>query len=78
AERHPTILDKIVEEKHEIGMLGYRYKSYLDQDIEQVRRDLIKAQEIFNKLGYEDVNLLRPPSGKFNKEILKLAEDMNY
>ncbi|MFB4473599.1 polysaccharide deacetylase family protein, partial [Oceanobacillus caeni] len=57
---------------------GYRYKSYLDQDIEQVRRDLIKAQEIFNKLGYEDVNLLRPPSGKFNKEILKLAEDMNY
>lgn len=78
AERHPTILDKIVEEKHEIGMLGYRYKSYLDQDIEQVRRDLIKAQEIFNKLGYEDVNLLRAPSGKFNKEILKLAEDMNY
>jgi peptidoglycan-N-acetylglucosamine deacetylase len=78
AERHPTILEKIAEEKHEIGMLGYRYKSYLDQDMEQVRQDLIKAEEIFNKLGYEDVNLLRPPSGKFNKDILKLAEDMNY
>src|SRR5699024_12758452 len=59
-------------------MLGYRYKSYLDQEIEEVRKDLLHAEEIFDKLGYEDVELLRTPSGHFNKEIIELAEEMGY
>lgn len=78
AERHPDIVEKISEDGHEIGMLGYRYKSYLDQETDQIRSDLIKAAEVFNKLGYEDVNLLRTPSGHLNKEIIELAEQMNY
>ncbi len=78
AERHPEILEKITEGKHELGMLGYRYKSYLDQEIEEVRKDLLHAEEIFDKLGYEDVELLRTPSGHFNKEIIELAEEMGY
>ncbi|PAV27851.1 polysaccharide deacetylase family sporulation protein PdaB [Virgibacillus profundi] len=78
AERHPAILEKISEGKHELGMLGYRYKSYLDQEIEQVRKDLLHAREVFQKLGYEDVNLLRTPSGHFNKEIIELAEELNF
>lgn len=78
AERHPDILEEITEGKHEIGMMGYRYKSYLDQEIDQVRKDLLHAREVFEKLGYDEVNLLRTPSGHFNKEIIELAEDMNF
>src|SRR5690625_202198 len=48
AERHPQIVEKIREGKHEIGMLGYRYKSYLKQDIDAVRRDLFQAQHTFD------------------------------
>ncbi|GAA0434685.1 polysaccharide deacetylase family sporulation protein PdaB [Lentibacillus halophilus] len=78
AERHPDIIEKISEQGHELGMLGYRYTSYLDQEIEDVRNDLIKAKDVFSKLGYEDMDLLRPPSGKFNKEIIKLAENQGF
>lgn len=78
AERHPDILEKIVEDKHELGMLGYRYKSYLEQEIDQVRKDLYYAQEIFKKLGYPNIELLRTPSGHFNKEIIALAEQLGY
>ncbi|MGM8212815.1 polysaccharide deacetylase family sporulation protein PdaB [Virgibacillus sp. W0430] len=78
AERHPSILEKIVENKHELGMLGYRYKSYLDQDINEVRKDLLHAIEVFKKLGYKDVRLLRTPSGHFNKEIITLAKELNF
>lgn len=78
AERHPEILSKISEGQHELGMLGYRYKSYLDQEIEQVRKDLLYAREIFKKLGYEEVNLLRTPSGHFNEEIIELAKELNF
>ncbi len=78
AEHHPEIVEKIAEDKHEIGMLGYRYKSYLDQEIEQVQKDLFLAQETFNKLGYENLKLLRTPSGQFNEEVLELAKSMDF
>lgn len=78
AERHPDIVEKISEGEHEIGMLGYRYKSYLEQEKEEIQSDLIQANEIFKKLGYEDVRLLRTPSGHFNEDIIDLAEQMNY
>ncbi|MDC3414602.1 polysaccharide deacetylase family sporulation protein PdaB [Aquibacillus sp. 3ASR75-11] len=77
AERHPELVDKIKKNGHEIGMLGYRYESYLKQDIEDVRKDLLKAKEVFRKLGY-DTRLLRTPSGHFNKEVLKMAESMGF
>ncbi|QDP38925.1 polysaccharide deacetylase family sporulation protein PdaB [Radiobacillus deserti] len=78
AERHPNLLKKITEDGHELGMMGYRYKSYLKMEPEQVRKDLSYAREIFSKQGYKDIKLLRPPSGHFNKEILKIAEDQGY
>ncbi len=78
AERHPDLLEAISEGEHEIGMLGYRYKSYLDQEIDQVRKDLLYAQEAFEKLGYENVNLLRTPHGHFNEEIIELAESLGF
>ncbi|UOQ84048.1 polysaccharide deacetylase family protein [Gracilibacillus salinarum] len=74
AERHPDILEKIAENEHEIGMLGYQYKSYVDQEIEEVRKDLQKAKDTFSKLGYENVYLLRAPNGHLNEEIINVAE----
>ncbi|ASN03639.1 polysaccharide deacetylase family sporulation protein PdaB [Virgibacillus necropolis] len=76
AERHPDILEKIKDGNHELGMLGYRYKSYLDQEIGKVRKDILYAKEIFKKLGYENITLMRAPSGHINKEIIELAEEL--
>jgi polysaccharide deacetylase family sporulation protein PdaB len=78
AERHPEIVEEITEREHEVGMLGYRYQSYLDQELEEVRRDLFLAQEVFDRFGLEDVRLLRAPSGHINEEVLELAESMGY
>jgi peptidoglycan-N-acetylglucosamine deacetylase len=78
AERHPEIVKKITEANHELGMLGYRYKSYVQQDISEVKSDLKKAQAVFNKLGYSNITLLRPPNGHFNEEVLTTADNMGY
>ncbi|MDY0394972.1 polysaccharide deacetylase family sporulation protein PdaB [Virgibacillus halophilus] len=78
AERHPEIVEKIIKGKHEIGMLGYRYKSYLEQDIDQVQRDLLRAKEAFEKMGLKDVTLLRTPNGHFNEDIVKLAQKLGF
>lgn len=78
AEKHPDIVEKISEDEHEIGMLGYRYKSYLDQNIEEVQKDLFEAQDVFQKLGHEDINLLRTPSGHFNEDIIDLTDQLGF
>src|SRR5690625_2099307 len=78
AERHPQIIEKITEDKHEIGMLGYRYKSYLDQELQRVRQDLYLAQDAFRKLGLESIRLLRAPKGHLNEEIIALAKNLGF
>lgn len=77
AERHPQIVEAITEHHHEVGMLGYRYKSYLEQDTEQVRKDMTHAKEVFKKLGFKDMKYIRPPSGHFNEELITLAEQLH-
>lgn len=76
AERHPQIVGKIVDENHELGMLGYRYKSYVEQDLETVRRDLDLAKNTFKKMNIENMRFLRPPNGHFNDDIIELAESV--
>lgn len=78
AERHPDILNDISEAKHEIGMLGYRYKSYLNKEIDEVRKDILTAKQTFRKLGFEDLELVRAPHGHFNKEIIELMEELGF
>ncbi|SES20779.1 polysaccharide deacetylase family sporulation protein PdaB [Gracilibacillus ureilyticus] len=75
AERHPDLFDKIKEAKHEIGMLGYRYAPYEEQDNEKIRQDIAKARETFKKLGSEDVYLFRTPNGYLNKDLLQMVEN---
>lgn len=75
AERHPHILEKITEGNHEIAMLGYRYKNYVDQEKDQVFKDIVYAKEVFSKLGYDDVRFIRPPHGEFNEEIIDIANN---
>jgi peptidoglycan-N-acetylglucosamine deacetylase len=75
AERHPDILTEIHEGKHEIGMMGYKYESYLELKPEQVQADMNQAKEVFEKLGHEDIKWIRPPHGHMDKEVLKLIEN---
>lgn len=77
AERHPQLIEKILKDKHEFGMLGYRYQNYIDMEMGQVKKDIQYAKEIFKKQGLEDIRYIRPPDGEFNKEIIDLVESMD-
>lgn len=78
AERHPDIVEKIVELGYEIGNLGYAYVDYTEVEDEKVRQDILKAQKIFKQLGIDNVELLRPPTGYFDKRVLKIANKLGY
>ncbi|WP_138420141.1 polysaccharide deacetylase family sporulation protein PdaB [Aquibacillus sediminis] len=78
AERHPDIVKEIDEEGHEIGMMGYHYKSYVKLDPNEVRKDLNQAKSTFDKLGFPDIELVRTPNGHINQEVLEIVSQQGY
>ncbi|MFS0657157.1 polysaccharide deacetylase family sporulation protein PdaB [Bacillus sp. 179-C3.3 HS] len=78
AERHPDIVKRIREDGHQIGSLGYAYKNYSQLEVSEIKRDLVRAQNTFQKLGLDDVQLLRAPTGQFNETVLKVATQYGY
>ncbi|WP_026693520.1 polysaccharide deacetylase family sporulation protein PdaB [Peribacillus kribbensis] len=78
AERHPQIVERIVKQGYEIGMLGYGYKDYSNMEEQEIARDISKAQEVFRKLNVKDIELIRSPTGHFDKRLLKVGERYGY
>ncbi|MDM5296766.1 polysaccharide deacetylase family sporulation protein PdaB [Bacillus pumilus] len=78
AERHPDIVKRIKKDGHQIGSLGYAYKNYSQLEVSELKRDLVRAQNTFQKLGLDDVQLLRAPTGQFNETVLKVATQYGY
>lgn len=74
AERHPDLVAQIVKEGYEIGLLGYNYKDYSDLEDQEIIRDISKAQEVFTKMNVKNIELLRAPTGHFDKRLLKISE----
>src|SRR4051812_35978816 len=78
AERHPDIVNHIVKDGYEIGILGYDYVDYLDVEDAKIAKDISKAQEAFTKLNVKNIKLLRAPTGHFDERTLKIANRYGY
>jgi peptidoglycan-N-acetylglucosamine deacetylase len=78
AERHPNLVDRMVKEGYEIGMLGYEYKDYSELEEEKIRNDLSLAQTAFSKLNIKKIQLLRAPTGHFDQKTLNIAQKYGY
>ena len=78
AERHPHLVEKMQEQKYEIGLLGYNYVDYAHAENSEITKDIIKGQEAFRKLGLKDVKYLRSPTGHFDKRLLDISERYGY
>lgn len=78
AERHPDLVEKIKKNGFEIGILGYNYIDYSDIEDLKIRKDILKAQEVFGKLSIKNIKVLRAPTGHFDERTLKIAEQLGY
>ena len=78
AERHPDLVERMVKEGYEIGMLGYEYKDYSELEEEKIRNDLSLAQTAFSKLNIKKIQLLRAPTGHFDQKTLNIAQKYGY
>lgn len=78
AERHPDLLQTIVDAGYEIGSHGYRHEHYTRWEEDQIKKDIQQAHSVLSELTEEAPKLLRPPNGSFDKRVLEVAESLNY
>lgn len=74
AERHPDLVERIIKNGYEIGILGFNYKDYSGIKDEEIRKDINYALTAFKKLGIKKVEFARAPTGHFDERFLKIAD----
>ncbi|SCG83396.1 putative protein ylxY [Proteiniborus sp. DW1] len=78
AEKNPELLKKIYENGHEIGNHGYFHRDYDKLNYEDNRDEINKADKVITDiLGIKSV-YFAPPSGAYNKETIKAANELGY
>jgi polysaccharide deacetylase family sporulation protein PdaB len=75
---HPDLVSKIVKSGYEIGSHGHKYTNYSELDEDEVRNQIQKAHSILTEVTGKSPTLLRLPNGDFNKQVLRVADDLGY
>lgn len=78
SETHQDIVQKIVDAGYEIGSHGHKHVNYSTLSEEEIRKQIVTAHEILQKVTGQTPNLIRMPNGDFDKRVLRIAEDLNY
>ncbi|MEG1710176.1 MAG: polysaccharide deacetylase family protein [Clostridia bacterium] len=78
AEKYPQLLKSIYESGNEIANHGYFHKSQDKMNYKQNYEEIRASERMIQSVVGIKTNLFAPPSGAFNKETLKAAEDLGY
>jgi polysaccharide deacetylase family sporulation protein PdaB len=71
--QHPEITERIVEEGFEIGSHGHKYDNYSTFDNEEIRKQLMIANQILSEVTGKTPTLVRLPNGDYDKRVLHEA-----
>jgi len=73
-DKYPQVVRQITEAGHEIGNHGYSHPDYNYLGDEKILQDIHLAQLAIVNVTGKNPTLLRPPYGRFNKDITSIAK----
>lgn len=78
SENHSDLVKKIFNDGYEIGSHGYCHLNYSELSDAEIYNQIVKADESLTNITGEKPSLIRTPNGDFNKNILKIANNLDY
>ncbi|MGC8928733.1 MAG: polysaccharide deacetylase family protein [Myxococcota bacterium] len=79
AEKYPEIIERIRREGHNIGNHGYSHTKLHNKDIEFIKREIDRTEEILKPLSQiNGKKLFRSPHGFKNFSLIRLLRERNY
>jgi len=73
SKQHPEITERIVQEGFEIGSHGHKYDNYSTFEDEEIRKQLMIANQILSEVTGKTPTLVRLPNGDYDKRVLQVA-----
>ncbi|MBP2291357.1 polysaccharide deacetylase family protein [Azospirillum rugosum] len=73
AVRHPGIIQRIVQEGHEVGNHSLTHPNMRNLSTEGQRNEVTETNRILSAAGADPV-LFRPPAGRYNQDTLKVVQ----
>ncbi|GAY77934.1 polysaccharide deacetylase [Sporolactobacillus inulinus] len=77
AERHPSLVRQMVRAGHEVESHGMRHEDYTQLEVQRLRSDILFGRESIYKTIGQHPEMIRPPYGKVNRDVLKTAANLN-
>lgn len=74
--QYPELADRIVKEGFEIGSHGHIYDNYSTLTNEEIRKQLLTANQILSETTGKQPTLLRLPNGDYDKRVLHEANKL--
>ena len=76
--RFPDVLERCVQEGHEVGNHTDMHLPLTLLPPTVIRREIRTAEHLIMETGRQRPRFLRPPMGWFNRRILGIARDLDY
>jgi polysaccharide deacetylase family sporulation protein PdaB len=78
SQNHPKLIQRILDMKYEIGSHGHKHVNYSTLPDEQIRAQILTAENILTKITGQKPSLIRFPNGDFDKRVLRIANELGY
>ena len=77
--REPELIKRMVDEGHSVCNHTFTHKNLTGASFEEFCKELKRLEDAYRELtGKEMSKFFRPPEGKFNGEMLKMAQSLGY
>ncbi len=73
---HPDLLQRMIEEEHEIGGHSWTHRSFTTLSDEEVKKEIMQTRaKIASITGYDALSV-RPPYGAYNDKVKELGKNL--
>jgi probable sporulation protein (polysaccharide deacetylase family) len=78
AQKHPELLKQMYKEGHSIQNHGYKHINFSSLSADETGKEVRKAEKIITDITGHKTLYFAPPSGDFNREVVRGTGDIGY
>ncbi|KAH7232005.1 hypothetical protein B0J15DRAFT_409457 [Fusarium solani] len=75
---HASIIQRIVNEGHQLASLGWRYLDLTQQTPIEIQDNMIKLEDALISIANVQPSYMRPPYLRYNTESMRVLGDLGY
>jgi peptidoglycan/xylan/chitin deacetylase (PgdA/CDA1 family) len=75
AEDNPKLLKKISAAGHELGNHSYSHKDFNKASGKEIRNEIVRTNQIIEKISGQKAVLFRPPGGYLSNEMIRITQE---